>query len=576
MTGQLTLTALDGKPYLVAFDRGAVVGASSPLTTDSAARVALTNHLITSSQVTQVARLVAANPDQDEIELLAEACRLDPDRTLRLRQRVIAQRAARTFAVEYGDFVVDDQIAIPISHEAAVDFRAIVYLGIRMNLSQQRLVADLRLLGSHFLLRPDALEDLAQFGLGTTERPIVEALRVGTTLPELEAAHREIDPRSVHSVVYALTACRACEVTGRIADLVPDPPPITARQPTTSNIDGIFIKSTPRTMTMDEREPRTAIGTGSLPSRTSTLDSEPMMPRTMTNAPTISRTTSLTREPRPSQPTISRTTSLSSTLPPRTRTPSEPMRSRVPHDDGGGSVKPRSGPTTQPMNVPRTQSPTLGRTPSPTSEPPVTPTLPRTPSEPRTPVVPRTTSVPLAPRTATPTLSPRLKAPSEPRTQTFTGEEPSGAQRVQDPLAAAAEAYQRGQSALRDDQVELAIEELQKATELNPHEFDYAAILAWAQFCGAIDRRSVADKTRKMLARAVDKSKNPSLARFYLGRMERMLGRDREALRHFQQVLEDQPRNADAASEIRQLESRLASGSGEKPGLASLFGRKKT
>ena len=143
-------------------------------------------------------------------------------------------------------------------------------------------------------------------------------------------------------------------------------------------------------------------------------------------------------------------------------------------------------------------------------------------------------------------------------------------------LALAAEAYQRGQAALRDDQIPLAIEELTRAAELNPHEFDYHAMLAWAQFCGSTDRVKIADKARKMLNHAIQKSKNPELARFYLGRMERMLGRDREALRHFQRVLEEQPRNTDAASEIRSLEARLASGSAEKPGLSSLFGRKKT
>ena len=148
-------------------------------------------------------------------------------------------------------------------------------------------------------------------------------------------------------------------------------------------------------------------------------------------------------------------------------------------------------------------------------------------------------------------------------------------QPVVDPKVSAAEAYQRGQSALRDNQVDVAIDELLKANELNPHDIDYQATLAWAQFCGAIDKSRIADKTRKILNHAIQKSPKPEVSRLFLGRVERMLGRDKVALKHFQEVLELQPRNTDAASEIRLIESRLASGSGEKPGLASLFNRKK-
>ncbi|HEX8111938.1 MAG TPA: hypothetical protein VF516_29600, partial [Kofleriaceae bacterium] len=50
LTGQLSVLA-DGKRFLVGFDHGAVVAAASPLASDAAARVALTIHLVSSSQV---------------------------------------------------------------------------------------------------------------------------------------------------------------------------------------------------------------------------------------------------------------------------------------------------------------------------------------------------------------------------------------------------------------------------------------------------------------------------------------------------------------------------------------------
>ena len=616
LDGQLTLLTSDGKQYQVAFEGGAVVGATSPLTMDSVVRVALKSHLITSSQVSQAVQAIAANPYFDELDVLFAALRLDAEQGLRLRQRVIAQRAARTFAVESGYFIVDETVTIPVVHAAAVDIRAIVYLGVRMNLSEHRLAMDLRQLGSHFVLKPEAIADVMQYGLSSTELPIVDALQGGATVPELEARHRDIDPRSMRSVIYALVSCFACDATPTEDGDVPEFQPIVPR---TSSTDGVFIKPVLRATAMGSSSiPRTT--TAQLAARTTT--SEPAVPRTPTgpqrprtpsdpvrsripydddiakprvatpNRPSASRT--VTRQILDSQPTIARTPSPTQPPASRTASPTQPPTSRTASPTAPPASRTAS-PTAPPAS--RTASPTtppVSRTPSPTT-PPVSrtpsphPTASRPPSQ-QIPTVSRTSSRTVITRAPSPqpsvgrTPSDRLpapvpegEAPTASRTITSRGiaDDPNALDR-QGALALAAEAYQRGQAALRDDQIPLAIEELTRAAELNPHEFDYHAMLAWAQFCGSTDRVKIADKARKMLNHAIQKSKNPELARFYLGRMERMLGRDREALRHFQRVLEEQPRNTDAASEIRSLEARLASGSAEKPGLSSLFGRKKT
>ena len=111
VTGQLTLVA-DGKRFAVAFERGAVVAAPSPLASDAAVRVALTSHLVSSSQVAEISRRQAAAPDRDEIEVIAELARLGPEHALRLRRRAIAQRAARTFSINHGEFVVTDDVEL--------------------------------------------------------------------------------------------------------------------------------------------------------------------------------------------------------------------------------------------------------------------------------------------------------------------------------------------------------------------------------------------------------------------------------------------------------------------------------
>lgn len=210
LTGQLSVVA-DGKRFLVGFDHGAVVAAASPLASDAAARVALTIHLVSSSQVAEIARRQAAAPQRDEVELIAELARLGADHALRLRRRVIAQRAARTFSISQGEFVVTDQRELEVRAGCELDARAVVYMGARSNLSESRLALELDQLGSWFQLRPGVDDDLPQFGFGDSEQPVIERLRDGGTLAEIEEfAASFIDSRTVRAVVYALAACNAC------------------------------------------------------------------------------------------------------------------------------------------------------------------------------------------------------------------------------------------------------------------------------------------------------------------------------------------------------------------------------
>ena len=89
LTGELVVQSEDGKTVRVAFLRGAVVAASSPLASDSAARIAVTSHLVSSTQVAAIAKRIAASPERDEVELLAEVARLAPEQADHLRRRVL-------------------------------------------------------------------------------------------------------------------------------------------------------------------------------------------------------------------------------------------------------------------------------------------------------------------------------------------------------------------------------------------------------------------------------------------------------------------------------------------------------
>jgi curved DNA-binding protein CbpA len=132
------------------------------------------------------------------------------------------------------------------------------------------------------------------------------------------------------------------------------------------------------------------------------------------------------------------------------------------------------------------------------------------------------------------------------------------------PTTPAAEAYRRGEAALRRDDPHDAVVELLRACQLEPGNVDYQAMLGWAQFCAATDKAAIAPESKKALERAIQKSSKPLVARFLLGRVERMLGRDREALRHFQEVLDHEPHHAEAASEVRAIQARLAAAASRK------------
>jgi len=586
LTGQVQLHGVDGKRYQIAFHGGAVVAAASPLASDAAVRIAMTGGLVSSSQVSDIARYQAANPQRDDIDVVAERVRLGADQAMRLRRRANAQRAARTFSVDQGEFIVEDRITLPLIPGAELDVRAVIFMGARGVLSEGRLAAELGMFGHWFRLRPEAVVDLPQFGFGEASA-VLDVLEAGALLEDLE---RMGDPHVVRAMIYALASCNALESEGAQASSRPDRPtrPLVPQaqvphhdpyaqqghaqqghaQP--GHVQQGYAQQGYAQQAPPPDDPRQSPPQGH--TRPST---DPRRPPT--RAP-------LNVPPRPANldpPTVRRTDQLGDRATLRRSSPLEVPTHRVASKQPRGRVNPADPRQAQEVQnlikhhlqllKKRVDHFTLlGTTPDASFDDVRKAyfALARQLHPDRLSALNIADDNKDAQRLFA-QVNTAFSVLSDPRTRNDYlnvlrrgGEAAIAAEeRRAEELAAriieAEEAFRRGEAALRRDQLNSAISEFNRAVELNPDEVDYVALLAWAQFCASPDKMAISGTTRAALDRAIGKSPRSVTPRFLLGRVERMLGRDADALQHFNEVLQLSPHHSEAASEIRVIEQRM-------------------
>ncbi|MEO8700427.1 MAG: DnaJ domain-containing protein [Kofleriaceae bacterium] len=520
LNGQVNLVGADGKRYHLAFVDGAVVAASSPMATDAAVRVAMTTGILSSTQVAEAVRRQNAAPQRDEIDVISELVRLGIDQSLRLRRRVVAQRAARSFSVDRGEFIVDDRVTLPVAAGTELDVRSVIFLGARANLSDPRLDADLEQFGRWFRLRNDAISDIPQFGFTDAERPVLQRLQSGATLDELELLG--IEARVVRAMVYALASCNACEADASRKARAPTPIPAM-----------VEVSESRRPTTLQPPRTRTPQSSIDVPTLRRSAPSKPPLPAS-TNQPGEPRRKANTAQAADVKALIAQRLAL--------------MASHVDHFKLLG-VSIEATP-----DVIRKAYFGLARQLHPDRL-----------SALGIPDIDKDAQRLFAQvNTAFAVLSDNRLREAYASIMRRGGEaavrrEQVEAERKLEAIVEAEECFRRGEMALRRDQLTTALSEFQRAAQLDPSEPDYQALIAWAQFCATADKIKIAPSTRTALERAIATSPLAVTARFYLGRVERMLGRDQDALRHFQEVLRIQPHHSDASSEARVIEARLAS-----------------
>jgi curved DNA-binding protein CbpA len=621
-TGELVVDG-GGREQRIAWRDGAIVGATAAHPADSAAKVAVTLGVLSSTQASEVARVIAANPGCDEVEVVARVARLSSEMVGRLGRRLAATRAARVFAVESGRFQLDD--TPPLSAIPPVDARWVIYSGVRSHYTIDRLHRELTSMAQAILVPPDA--DLSAFGFGEGEADILTRLRGGRV--NLMPAPADLDLRVLEAVALVLLA------TG-VAEAVAGDPIITKRRPTTGS-----PIATPREGSGPIAPPRTATGPIAAPREAS---GPVVVPRGATGPVVVPRGAT-------GPIAVPRATTTPIAVPREASGPSA-----VPREASGPSARTRATTTaprhaTAPIAVPPAPGPRPPSTPPPMARPPTTP-----PTGPRTITAtglgaPAATSAGRGrPRAADPARARELIAdrkaaidagadhytllglspdasPEAVRTAYFElarylhpdrliaagvtddrreahrvfarineafgvlsdpdrraayqqtlraggeaavrAEQEAASEKVRQVLTGE-ECFRKGEMALRRMDLPEAVRQFRAAVELRPDEADHHAMLGWALYVAASDKAAELPAVRSHLRRATELTSTSAVPYLVLGRIARMEGDATAAVNHLRRALELSPRNSEAAAELRAAEALKAKpNSSSRPGLFS-------
>jgi tetratricopeptide (TPR) repeat protein len=136
--------------------------------------------------------------------------------------------------------------------------------------------------------------------------------------------------------------------------------------------------------------------------------------------------------------------------------------------------------------------------------------------------------------------------------------------------------YQKAEVLIRRRDYHQAMTLLRGAINRNPDESDYQALYAWLLHLMNPQEQAPFDDMLRALDRALKSNPRNERAHFYKGTILKRVKRDNEAIKHFRAACDINPRNVDAAREVRIAEMRKDSKAPPGPGgsgiLSRLFG----
>ena len=202
-SGELVVRDHD-RVFRIAIADGRIANAHSPVSADGALQIAQQIHLVSQAQAPSISRHLEADAGGDEVAIIADCAKLAIEATIALRRRVIAQRAARTFELTDGAWLFSPEPVLSFRAND-IDVRAVIYLGARLYLSDERL----RLPVGEYRLCETPLDG---FELRELEQRVIAQLAAGASIAEVEVAQRGIETHTLHALFYALASGGAIEL----------------------------------------------------------------------------------------------------------------------------------------------------------------------------------------------------------------------------------------------------------------------------------------------------------------------------------------------------------------------------
>jgi len=122
----------------------------------------------------------------------------------------------------------------------------------------------------------------------------------------------------------------------------------------------------------------------------------------------------------------------------------------------------------------------------------------------------------------------------------------------------AATNFQKAEVLLKKNALVQAEEHAELAVEEDPKQSDYLALLAWIRSLKPERQGQPLDDLIEVLNQAVQMDRNNPRVRFYRGQLLKRAGKDRQAMRDFRFIVEENPRHLEATRELRLYEMRRA------------------